>query len=143
MKISDSNVYNGEVLTVNHGAVNDEVEVMLDGASARLVSIITNRSVKGLGLAPGKKVAALFTQTSVILMTDAEGVRFSARNQLDGTITSIKEGVVNAQVSVRLDCGESLRAMIAIDSLKNLELEAGTRVTALIKASNVILGALE
>jgi molybdate transport system regulatory protein len=143
LKISDSNVYNGEVLTVNHGAVNDEVEVMLDGASARLVSIITNRSVKGLGLAPGKKVAALFTQTSVILMTDAEGVRFSARNQLDGTITSIKEGVVNAQVSVRLDCGESLRAMIAIDSLKNLELEAGTRVTALIKASNVILGALE
>ncbi|MDR1515076.1 MAG: TOBE domain-containing protein [Synergistaceae bacterium] len=143
MKISDSNIYNGEVLTINHGAVNDEVEVVLDGGSVRLVSIITNRSAKGLGLTPGRKVAAIFTQTSVILLTDAEGVRFSARNQLDGTITSIREGAVNAQVLVRLDCGESLAAMIAIDSLRNLKLEAGTRVTSLIKASNVILGTRE
>jgi molybdate transport system regulatory protein len=143
LKISDSNIYNGEVLTINHGAVNDEVEVVLDGGSVRLVSIITNRSAKGLGLTPGRKVAAIFTQTSVILLTDAEGVRFSARNQLDGTITSIREGAVNAQVLVRLDCGESLAAMIAIDSLRNLKLEAGTRVTSLIKASNVILGTRE
>jgi molybdate transport system regulatory protein len=140
VKISAGNVYNGEVLTVNHGAVNDEVEIMLNGSSARLTSIITNKSVRQLGLETGKKVAAVFNPTSVVLLKDACGVKFSARNQLDGTVTSVKEGVVNAQVFVRLDCGESLSAMVAIDTLKGLELEAGARVTALIKASHVFLG---
>ena len=143
MKISESNVYSAEVLAVHHGAVNYEVEVVLDGGSERLTSIITNKSVKLLGIAQGKKVTVLFTQASVILITDSDGVRFSARNQLTGTVTSIKEGVVNARVSVRLDCGESVTAMISIDSLKSLGLEAGMRATALIKASNVILGMRE
>ncbi|MDR1020254.1 MAG: TOBE domain-containing protein [Synergistaceae bacterium] len=143
MKISESNTYSAEVLAVSHGAVNDEVEVVLDGGNERLTSIITNKSVKLLGIAQGKKVTVLFTQSSVILLADSDGIRFSARNQLAGTVNSIKEGVVNARVSVRLDCGESITAMISIDSLKSLGLEAGTRVTALIKASNVILGTRE
>jgi molybdate transport system regulatory protein len=141
VKISAGNVYNGEVLTVNHGAVNDEVEIMLNGGNARLTSIITNKSVRQLGLETGKKVVAVFNPTCVVLLKDACGVKFSARNQLGGTVTSVKEGVVNAQVFVRLDCGESLSAMVAIDMLKGLELEAGARVTAIIKASHIILGA--
>jgi molybdate transport system regulatory protein len=140
LKISEGNVYNGAVLTVTHGAVNDEVEVVLDGSATIITSIVTNKSVKTLGLEPGKKVVAIFTPSNVLLLKDSEGVRFSARNQLEGTVTSIKDGAVNAQVQARLDCGETLTAMIAIDSLKKLGLEAGDRITALIKASTVILG---
>ncbi|MDR0615409.1 MAG: TOBE domain-containing protein [Synergistaceae bacterium] len=143
MKISEDNVYSGAVLTVTHGAVNDEVEIVLDGSAARITSVITNKSVKTLGLAPGKKVLAIFTPSNVVLLKDAEGTRFSARNQLEGTVTSVKDGAVNAQVQVRLDCGETLTAMTAIDSLKKLGLEAGARVTALIKASSIILGIRE
>jgi molybdate transport system regulatory protein len=143
LKISEDNAYNGAVLTITHGAVNDEVEVVLDGSPTRITSIVTNKSVRALGLEPGKKVVAIFTPSNVLLLKDAGGVRFSARNQLEGTVTSIKDGVVNAQVQARLDCGETITAMIAIDSLKKLGIEAGARITALIKASAVILGTRE
>jgi len=143
LKISTSNVYGGAVLSVSHGVVNDQVEIVLDNRSARLTSVITSASSKKLGLEPGKKVFAVFNATSVLIIADSEGVKFSARNQLDGTVASVKEGTVNAEVWVRLDCGESLAAIIAMDILKDLDIKAGSRVTALIKASHILLGVQE
>lgn len=140
MKTSARNVYEGTVLAVQKGAVNDEIEIVLDGGNTRLTSVITSKSSKTLGLAPGKKVIALFKAPWVILLTESDGVRFSARNQLDGTVVSVKEGVVNAEVRVRLDGGEGLTAIVTLDSVKSLGIEGGSRVTALVKASNVIIG---
>jgi molybdate transport system regulatory protein len=128
------------VLTVQKGAVNDEIEIVLDGGNTRITSVITSKSSKTLGLESGKRVFSMFKAPWVILLTDSEGVRFSARNQLVGTIVSVKEGTVNAEVRVRLDGGEGLTAIVTLDSVKSMGLEAGNRVTALVKASNVILG---
>lgn len=143
MKTSARNHFDGVVLNVHHGAVNDEVEIVLDGSDTRLTSVITSVSAKALGLEPGKKVVALIKAPWVILMTDTEGVRFSARNQLQGTVVSVRDGAVNSEVRVRLDGGESLTAIVTEDSAKNLGLEAGVRVTALIKASHIVIGAYE
>ncbi|MDR3255509.1 MAG: TOBE domain-containing protein [Synergistaceae bacterium] len=140
MKASARNVYEGTVLTVQKGAVNDEIEIVLDGGNTRITSVITSKSSKTLGLESGKRVFSMFKAPWVILLTDSEGVRFSARNQLVGTIVSVKEGTVNAEVRVRLDGGEGLTAIVTLDSVKSMGLEAGNRVTALVKASNVILG---
>jgi molybdate transport system regulatory protein len=143
LKISASNVYEGAILNVHHGSVNDDIEIMLDSGGTRLTSVITSISSKSLGLEPGKKVLAFFMASWVALMTDAEGVKLSARNQLKGTVASIKEGVVYAEVWVRLDCGESLTAMITTDSLKDMAIEAGSRITAIIKSSSIMIGARE
>jgi molybdate transport system regulatory protein len=140
LKTSARNVYEGTILAVQKGAVNDEIEMVLDGGSTRLASLITSKSSKTLGLEPGKKVIALFKAPWVILLSESDGVRFSVRNQLDGTIVSLKEGVVNAEVRVRLDGGEGLTAIVTLDSVKSLGIEAGSRITALIEASNVIIG---
>ncbi len=142
MKTSARNHFEGAVLAVHHGAVNDEVEVMLDGSNTRLTAVITSTSAKGLGLEPGKKVVALIKASWVILLTDTDGVKFSARNQLPGTVVSVEKGAVNSEVRVRLDGGEALTAIITMESAKNLGLEAGSKVTALVKASHIILGAL-
>ena len=128
---------------IDHGAVNDEVVVLLDGSGTQIVSVITSASVKKLGLEIGTKVVALFKAPWVILMTDMEGVTFSARNQLKGTVVSVAAGVVNAEVRVRLDGGEVVTAIVTMESVKELGLEAGKSVTAMIKASNVILGAIK
>ena len=140
MKTSARNTFNGTVLNVHHGAVNDEIEIMLEGSGARITSVITSTSTKNLGLEAGKKVIALIKASWVILLTDTEGVRFSARNQLTGTVTSVEKGAVNSEIRVRLEGGEALTAIITEESTKNLGLEAGSKVTALIKASHVILG---
>lgn len=142
MKTSARNQFRGAVLNIHRGAVNDEVEIALDGSSTRLVAVITSTSSKNLGLEPGKKVVALIKAPWVILATDLEGVRFSARNQLEGTVLAVEHGAVNCEVRVRLDSGEVLNAIITEESAKDMALAAGARVTALVKASHIIVGAL-
>ena len=120
MKTSARNSFNGAVLNVHHGAVNDEVEIVLDNSSTRITAVVTSASAKTLGLAPGKKVAAIFKAPWVILMTDTKGVKFSARNQFEGAVVSVKQGAVNSEVRVRLDGGEMVTAIVTEDSAKKL-----------------------
>jgi molybdate transport system regulatory protein len=143
LKTSARNRLTGTVMSIDHGAVNDEVVILLDGSGTQLVSVVTSASVRKLGLEIGSKVVALFKAPWVILITDMEGVIFSARNQLKGTIVSVARGAVNAEARVRLDGGEVVTAIVTMESVKELGLEAGMPVTAMIKASNVILGAIK
>jgi molybdate transport system regulatory protein len=76
----------------------------------------------------------------VIVATDLEGARLSARNQLSGVVASVTPGAVNAEVVIDIDGGASVAAIITQASLKNLDLAPGVRATALFKASSVILG---
>jgi molybdopterin-binding protein len=62
----------------------------------------------------------------------------SARNQIKGTVTSITHGEAIANVVVDAN-GLRLVASITVEAVKELELAEGTEVTAIIKASDVIL----
>jgi molybdate transport system regulatory protein len=63
----------------------------------------------------------------------------SARNQLTATVSSVKHGSVMSVVTVRLSGGEELVAAITRDSAESLALGQGDQVTAIIKATEVIL----
>lgn len=65
-------------------------------------------------------------------------MRISARNQLRGTIVSVKEGAVEAQVVVDVG-GHEIVSVVTVDAVKELGLTAGSDVVALIKADNVML----
>ena len=64
----------------------------------------------------------------------------SARNQIPARITSINAG--EAIANVELDAGGTrLVASITVEAVKQLGLAVGSEVTAVIKASDVILAA--
>lgn len=63
----------------------------------------------------------------------------SARNQLNGTITEIKEGAVNGIVKLDIPGGNHISATISMDSIKELGLAAGKEATAVIKATSVMM----
>jgi molybdate transport system regulatory protein len=63
----------------------------------------------------------------------------SARNQLDATVSAVEHGSVMSVVTVRLSGGEEIVAAITRDSAEALSLGDGDRVTAIIKATEVIL----
>ena len=65
-------------------------------------------------------------------------MKISARNQFEGTIISIEEGQVNAKVVVDTG-GQKLTSIISVEALRDLELKEGSTVTAVIKASSVLL----
>lgn len=67
-------------------------------------------------------------------------MKISARNQLKGTISSIKEGAVNGVVSIDLG-GVTIKAGITMEAIESLGLKEGMEAYAIIKATNVMFGA--
>jgi molybdopterin-binding protein len=65
-------------------------------------------------------------------------MKISARNQLQGTVTSIHRGEAIANVVVDVN-GQRLVASITTEAVDELGLAEGTGVTAIIKASDVII----
>jgi molybdopterin-binding protein len=66
-------------------------------------------------------------------------MKISARNALKGTVTDIREGVVTAVVTIDIGGGNHVVSSITMESVQNLGLSKGSDVTAIIKASNVML----
>ena len=66
-------------------------------------------------------------------------MRTSARNQLGGTVTSVTIGAVMAEVVVNVD-GVSVVAVITKESAEKLSLAEGSKVSAIIKATDVMIG---
>ena len=65
-------------------------------------------------------------------------MRLSARNQIPARVTSITAG--EAIANVELDAnGVRLVASVTVDAVRDLGLAEGSEVTAVIKASEVIL----
>jgi molybdate transport system regulatory protein len=67
-------------------------------------------------------------------------MKISARNSLAGTVESIQTGEAMATVKLRLNgSGQVITAAITKDSAVDLGLAEGVAVTAVIKATEVIL----
>ncbi len=139
MKTSARNQFLGKVCAVKHGAVNDEIELEVAGGQ-KLVAVVTHESTEDLGLAVGAEAFALIKASTVILVADESGARFSARNRLTGQITSVHPGAVNTEVALELPGGATVVAIVTAESAASLGLKPGKTATALFKASSVILG---
>ncbi len=139
MKVSARNVFKGVVSNIQEGSVNAEVVVTLPGGE-ELVAVVTLKSVKNLGLAVGKPAVALVKAPWVMLMTDSSGYRLSARNCLEGKVSHVGDGAVNAEVVITLTGGTEVSSIVTREAVAELGLAAGVSATAVIKASHIILG---
>jgi molybdopterin-binding protein len=66
-------------------------------------------------------------------------MKLSARNQLPAKVTSVTEGPATAVVELDVD-GLRLVASITAEAARELGIAEGAEVTAIVKASDVILG---
>jgi molybdopterin-binding protein len=67
-------------------------------------------------------------------------MKISARNQLKGTVTEVKLGVVTAEVVLQLEGGQQITSVITVDAVQSLDLKAGDQVVAIIKSTEVMIG---
>jgi len=66
-------------------------------------------------------------------------VELSTRNQLSGTVKSVRTGTIMAEVVVDVG-GQDVVAAITRGSVEQLGLAEGDAVTVLIKATEVMIG---
>lgn len=66
-------------------------------------------------------------------------MKLSARNQLAGSVSSIQHGQVMSRVKVTLAGGDTLTAAITREAAEELGLAEGKAVTAIVKATEVML----
>ena len=67
-------------------------------------------------------------------------MKLSARNQLEGKITSVDLGAVMANIKIEVTEPNNITAVITKESAERLGLTEGDDVTAIIKSTEVIIG---
>ncbi len=65
-------------------------------------------------------------------------MKISARNKLSGTVRGIRRGEAIANVELEV-AGQRLVASITVEAVEELGIAEGSEVTAVIKASDVML----
>lgn len=67
-------------------------------------------------------------------------MKLSARNQIAGKVVSVVKGSVMAKVKIDIGGGNVITSTITKDAADDLGLQEGDAVTAVIKASSIMVG---
>jgi molybdopterin-binding protein len=67
-------------------------------------------------------------------------MKLSARNQIPGTVKMIKKGPVSTEVVIAITGGHEIVSSITTHSVEKMMLKEGSKVYAIMKASEVMVG---
>jgi molybdopterin-binding protein len=67
-------------------------------------------------------------------------VKLSARNQLPGKVVAVQKGQTTAHIRIDIGGGVIVTASITNEAVDDLGLRVGDNATAIVKASDVIVG---
>jgi molybdopterin-binding protein len=69
-----------------------------------------------------------------------EDMKLSARNQIKGKVVEVRKGTTTAHVRIDIGNGVVIVSSITNEAVDDLGLKAGDEATAVIKASDVMVG---
>jgi len=138
MQISARNQIRGVVELIQEGKVNAEVYVKLRSGYT-LVSTVTKTAVHNLDLKIDDEVTAFFKSSTVLITTDLT-LNISARNKFQGKIESIHQGEINSEVIIDIGNQDRVASVVTSNSINSLKLKVGESVSAIIKASDIMIG---
>ncbi|AGP56755.1 TOBE domain-containing protein [Streptomyces rapamycinicus] len=137
MSLSIRNQLPATVVSVTPGEAMATVQGRLSGGQM-VTAAMTMSAVRELGIGAGSEVTALAKATEVALAT-GEVSGLSIRNRLPGAVSRLTLGAAMATVVIDIGGGQELTAAITQDAATELGLAEGSRVTALIKSTEVSL----
>jgi molybdopterin-binding protein len=89
----------------------------------------------------GPPLAATDVQAAICQNTNRRtAVKISARNQLKGTIVDVVKGATTSHIRIDIGGGVIVTASITNEAVDELKLAKGNAATAVIKASDVMVG---
>ncbi|MCD6581043.1 MAG: TOBE domain-containing protein [Desulfuromusa sp.] len=139
MRISARNVFSGTVCEITRDISVSQVVLQLKSGH-QMTAVISTDSVDALGLEVGSSAYAVVKASSVMIANNHLSLKISAKNRITGRITKITESAVIGEVVLDIGAGETITATITDSSVRNLELQEGNEVCAIIKSTSVIIG---
>jgi molybdopterin-binding protein len=67
-------------------------------------------------------------------------MKLSARNLIPGTVTAVVRGQTTAHVKIDIGNGVTITSAITVEAVDDLGLKQGDKVSAVIKASDIMVG---
>jgi len=137
-RTSARNAFFGRVAQVQKGDIQSLVVVESLGGHS-VSSVITNESLRNLGITEGSFVTAEIKAPWVVLETCAEMPRATASNRFLGEVELVRLGELTSEAIVTLSDGTRLCALITTKSAHELQLVAGQKLWAMFNAFAVVL----
>jgi molybdopterin-binding protein len=66
-------------------------------------------------------------------------MKAGARNQIVGKVVGVEKGMIMAKATVKIPAGATMTSVMTVDSVKDLRLKKGDKVTVVVKAIHVLL----
>lgn len=139
VQTSTRNQLFGSVTAIAPREEDTQISVRLKGGEL-VVTTIRSGSLDELAIAVGDDAVLMINSADILLSTDPDLERISARNRLAGKVMRIQHDRVDSEVIVLLPSGEILASMVTSQSLRRLALEPGMPVWAAFKTHAPILG---
>jgi len=70
---------------------------------------------------------------------EAVGLKISARNRLKGVVKNVEKGDIIAKVKMEINAPATITALISREAVEDLNIKAGDKVEAVIKATEVMV----
>jgi molybdate transport system regulatory protein len=138
MKTSARNALRGTITSIASDVLNAEIAVAVSDATT-IYAIITNESLRDLGLSIGCDAIVLIKASFVVIALGSAAPTISARNCVRGTVLRCEKAAVNAEVVLDIGGGKTLAATISAHSAGALRLSQGIAACALFDAAHVII----
>lgn len=137
-KTSARNSFFGKIRTVQKGDIQTRVELATIGGH-RVNTVITNDSMRRLGLKEGMLITAEVKAPWVMLQKTGHGQECSADNVLKGVVEKVVRGEINTEYVVRISDGTEVCSIVTSESSRRLALVEGDDVWALFNSYSVVL----
>lgn len=140
LQTSARNQFFGTISSIENHALYDRVFISLQNKQ-QVIATVTHGSTTRLQLSAGKDVVALVKGPSIQVCHEQPDDPL-LDNQLSGTIGDIQNGDSTAEISVRLDGGEEVCALINKNENGVEQLKPGSNALACFSSSQVIIATL-
>lgn len=137
-KTSARNTFFGKVTAIRRGDIQSEVTLATLGGFT-VLAVITNGSLKNMGLRTGVCATAIIKAPWVILGKRGAHAPLSAENIFPGVAATVLQGEIMAEVTVALADQTRMCAILTGESLKTLDLKPQDAVDVMFTAASVIL----
>jgi molybdate transport system regulatory protein len=137
-KTSARNTFFGKIGSIRKGDIQSQVELVTVGGDV-VTTVITNNSVKKLGLRTGSLVTAEVKAPWVILQKGQIEPSCTAENMFRGTVAKVLRGRLVTEFIVRIQDGTELCSVVTEGSRRKLDVKEGDDVWVMFNSFAVIL----